>query len=110
MDSSPSERNSYLSLLSQTAKKHQSSPLQFLWTQAGDQIPLEEQLALGGGFPTAVTLNTGRGVYSVMRGAFAKDNLEKWLEEMMKGRGVAGKLNGDIKIMKAEKWSIKDEL
>jgi protein disulfide-isomerase A6 len=110
LDSSPSERSSYLRLLTQTAKKYQNSPLQFLWTQAGDQLPLEEQLALGGGYPTAVTVNTGRGVYSVLRGAFTKENIEKWLDEMMRGGAGGGKFKGDIKINRVEKWKIKEEL
>ena len=45
-----------------------------------------------------------------MRGAFAKENLEKWLEEMMRGAAAAGKLKGDIKINQVEKWKAKDEL
>lgn len=69
-DSSASQRNQYLDVLQKTADNYKSRPIWFFWAQAGDFYSQEEELNLGGGYPTALALSFNKKMYSVMRGAF----------------------------------------
>jgi protein disulfide-isomerase A6 len=53
-DSNKVERKRYLDILMTIAKKNRKQSFKWFWLQAGDQLPLEESLSLGFGFPAVV--------------------------------------------------------
>lgn len=48
----------------------------FVWTAAGKQANLENQVGVGGyGYPAMVALNVKKGAYAPLRSAFQRDEI-----------------------------------
>jgi len=51
-------------------------PCSFVWTAAGKQANLENQVGVGGyGYPAMVALNVKKGAYAPLRSAFQRDEI-----------------------------------
>jgi hypothetical protein len=51
-------------------------PCSFVWTAAGKQANLENQVGVGGyGYPAMVALNVKKGAYTPLRSAFQRDEI-----------------------------------
>ncbi|KAL5677599.1 hypothetical protein ACJX0J_013730, partial [Zea mays] len=76
LDSKAEGRNKYLELLLSVAEKYKKSPYSFVWTAAGKQANLENQVGVGGyGYPAMVALNVKKGAYAPLRNAFQRDEI-----------------------------------
>jgi len=53
--------------------KYKKQPIQFHWSQGGDQLQLEEAVDVGGsGYPSVVAISGAKKVYAIMRSAMTK--------------------------------------
>ena len=66
--------------------KNQSRPITFLWAQGGDNFDFEESIGLGFGFPSIVAINHGKKKYSIMRAQYSKENVDKFIGDLLLGR------------------------
>mmetsp|Transcript_9455 Transcript_9455/g.15924 ORF Transcript_9455/g.15924 Transcript_9455/m.15924 type:complete len:243 (-) Transcript_9455:72-800(-) len=107
-DSSAKERNGYLELIKQAAKKNRKSPFKWFWLQAGDQLDLERQLNLGFGFPAVIAISPQKKMIGVMRGSLSGEQLNQFASDLLIGKGGLQKLPADFKLKKADKWDGKD--
>jgi len=107
-DSNAAERKAYLKVVEKVAKKHRSSPLDFFWLQAGDQLDLERNLNLGFGFPAVVAIAPSKKKLAVMKAAFNEDNFSEFLTGLMIGKESLEDLLKPIEIKKRDKWDGKD--
>ncbi|KAJ6830260.1 protein disulfide isomerase 8 precursor [Iris pallida] len=109
LDSKAEGRNKYLELLLSVAEKFKRSPYSFVWTAAGKQANLENQVGVGGyGYPALIALNVKKGVYAPLRSAFQFDQVSEFVKEA--GRGGKGNLplgNAPL-IVPTEPWDGKD--
>jgi len=105
--SSASERNSYIKLLKESAKKQVGKPFKFFWVQAGDHQDVEKKFNLAFGFPALVIINKHKQLYSVLRGAFTKDGINNFLDGILIGKFSLDKLP-EFKFNKVAKWDGKD--
>nr|CAB3453556.1 unnamed protein product [Digitaria exilis] len=81
----------------------------FVWTAAGKQADLENQVGVGGyGYPAMVALNVKKGAYAPLRSAFQHDEIIEFVKEA--GRGGKGNLplNGAPTVVASEPWDGKD--
>ncbi|KAF8695100.1 hypothetical protein HU200_037709 [Digitaria exilis] len=134
LDSKADGRNKYLELLLSVAEKFKKSPYRqvsaelitdftenvslvhhfkegesFVWTAAGKQADLENQVGVGGyGYPAMVALNVKKGAYAPLRSAFQHDEIIEFVKEA--GRGGKGNLplNGAPTVVASEPWDGKD--
>lgn len=107
-DSSAQERKGYLAHLQHVAEQYKGRPIWFFWSQAGDFYQQEEQLNLGGGYPTALALSFSKNMFSVMRGAFDKTNLESFVSRLLSGRERFTPLRNISNLSKVSPWDGKD--
>lgn len=84
-DSSANERNKYLDVVVQAAKKSRGKPLKFIWAQAGDFYKLEQTLGLGSGYPAVVGLSMTKGRNALMRSAFNLEEVETFVRKLLLG-------------------------
>ena len=103
-DSNKDERNGYINILEEAVKKFKGNPINFLWVQGGDYYSFEETLNLGSGYPAVVAISTSKSVYSIMRGAYAKKNIESYINGLISGKEASYKLRELPKIGNVEKW------
>lgn len=108
-DSSKSERNNYIAILEEGVKKFKASPVNFLWVQGGDYYDFEEALGLGSGYPAMVAVSLSKSVYSIMRSAYTKKNVESYISGLIAGKESSYKLKETPKIRKVEKWDGEDK-
>lgn len=81
----------------------------YAWTEAGAQPQLEETLGIGGfGYPSLAVANLKKQKYSLLRGSFSKDGINEFLRDIGYGRGQTAPINGELKVVEAEKWDGKD--
>ncbi|KAJ1289905.1 hypothetical protein BS78_02G200700 [Paspalum vaginatum] len=109
LDSKAEGRNKYLELLLSVAEKFKKSPYSFIWTAAGKQVDLENQVGVGGyGYPAMVALNVKKGAYAPLRSAFQHDEIIEFVKEA--GRGGKGNLplNGAPTVVPSDPWDGKD--
>jgi protein disulfide-isomerase A6 len=107
-DSSANERNDYIELFKDLAKSHRSHPLTFLWAQGGDQLALEESLALGSGYPSLVALSVSKGKYTALRAAFNKKSIETFITALLSGKEPLFNLPKLPAMNKVSKWDGRD--
>ncbi|ONM22284.1 Protein disulfide-isomerase like 2-2 [Zea mays] len=109
LDSKAEGRNKYLELLLSVAEKYKKSPYSFVWTAAGKQANLENQVGVGGyGYPAMVALNVKKGAYAPLRNAFQRDEIIEFVKEA--GRGGKGNLPLNVAptVVTSEPWDGKD--
>jgi len=107
-DSNANERNKYIDTIKKVSKKNRKHSFEWFWLSAGDQLDLERDLSLGFGFPAVVAISPTKKMIATMRSSFSSDNLNEFLSDLLIGRGGLAKLNGPIKIKKAEAWNGED--
>jgi hypothetical protein len=67
---------SFVFLLNYTSWAGYFLPCSFVWTAAGKQANLENQVGVGGyGYPAMVALNVKKGAYAPLRSAFQRDEI-----------------------------------
>lgn len=103
-DSNAKERNKYLDILKQVAKKNRKHSFEWFWLSAGDQLDMERELSLGFGFPAVIAVSPTKKMVATMRSSFSSDNVNGFLSDLLIGRGGLAKLPGAIKIKKADAW------
>eukprot|EP01015_Nassula_variabilis_P034322 TRINITY_DN842_c0_g1_i3.p1 TRINITY_DN842_c0_g1~~TRINITY_DN842_c0_g1_i3.p1 ORF type:complete len:165 (+),score=45.85 TRINITY_DN842_c0_g1_i3:34-495(+) len=108
-DSSANERNVYIDTLTQLSNAHKAKPVSFLWSQGGDQFPLEEKLSLGSGYPAVVALSLKKQRFSVMRGAFNYDNLNTFIIGLLTGKEATYPISDSLPVNKVQRWDGKDK-
>lgn len=102
-------RNGYLKVLRAAGDKYKQKQWCYVWTEAGQQVALEETLGFGGfGYPAMAVANLKKQKYSVLRGSFSKDGVNEFLRDISFGRGQTAPINGELKVVKAEAWDGKD--
>ncbi|CAO2814215.1 unnamed protein product [Amaranthus hypochondriacus] len=109
LDTKAEGRNKYLEMLLSVAEKFKRSPYSFVWTAAGKQPDLENNVGVGGyGYPAMVALNAKKGAYAPLKSAFELDHIVEFVKEA--GRGGKGNLPmaNTPKIEKIEAWDGKD--
>lgn len=108
-DSSASERNGYIDLLKESAKSNRIHPLNFFWSQGGDQLALEEALNLGSGYPALVAVSLNKKKYGVFKSSFQKKNIDSFINALILGKESLSALNDKPKVVKAKAWDGKDQ-
>ncbi|CAF3636329.1 unnamed protein product [Rotaria sordida] len=109
-------RNEHLSMLKNFAENYKRNRWGWLWVEAFRQQKLEDAVGIGGfGYPAQVAINTRKGKYAVLKGAFSQTGISSFLKELSAGRltsplvplnGVAeGKLPT---IIDSEPWDGQD--
>ncbi|KAL3687881.1 hypothetical protein R1sor_014190 [Riccia sorocarpa] len=109
LDSSAAGRNKYLETLLSVAEKFKRNAYSYLWVAAGKQPGLEKAVGVGGyGYPALVAVNTKKGLYNSLRGAFELEAVVSFVKEA--GRGGKGNvpLLTDIVLKDTEPWDGKD--
>lgn len=102
-------RNNYLKVLKAAGEKYKQKQWCYLWTEAGQQVALEETLGIGGfGYPSMAVANFKKQKYSLLRGSFSKDGINEFLRDIGFGRGQTAPITGDLKVVAAEPWDGKD--
>ena len=111
-DSGEEKRKQFVTELTEIRGKHVSKPLTFLWVQGGDNFDLEEGLRLGSGFPAMVAINYGKGKFAPMRAKYNKEEINKFINDLLSGRAAVYDLRKDtLKIKKRKvKSPAADEL
>ncbi|CAF1088207.1 unnamed protein product [Rotaria sordida] len=109
-------RNEHLTMLKNFAENYKRNRWGWLWVEAFRQQKLEDAVGIGGfGYPAQVAINTRKGKYAVLKGAFSQTGISSFLKELSAGRltsplvplnGVAeGKLPT---IIDSEPWDGQD--
>ena len=57
-----------------------------MWVQGGKNFDFEEAMGLGFGFPSFIAVHNGKKKYSIMRAQYTKDNLNKFIGDLLLGR------------------------
>ncbi|BBN09197.1 protein disulfide-isomerase A6 [Marchantia polymorpha subsp. ruderalis] len=109
LDSTAAGRKKYLDTLLTVAEKFKRSAYSYLWAAAGKQPALEKAVGVGGyGYPALVAVNTKKGLYNALRGAFELDAVVNFVKEA--GRGGRGNvpLITSIVLDDTQPWDGKD--
>lgn len=73
--------------------RFKGKPFKLLWSQGGDQFDLEEKLGVSGiGYPSVVAVFETKQVYGRLKRSFSEENLENFLNEIMKNKAKFSKL------------------
>ena len=107
-DSNKEERNNYLKIIEEVQTAVKGKPLTFLWSQAGDQFQLEDNLGLGSGFPAVVAISFRKTVLSMMRGSFSKEGLLGFTNGIIAGKESWRSFQEMPSIKSVEKWDGED--
>lgn len=95
-DSGIEKRKEYIEHMNSLRNKHQSKPLTFIWAQGGDNFDFEEAMGLGFGFPSVIAVNYGKKKYSIMRAQYSKENVDKFIGELLTGRSPVYNLRDNL--------------
>lgn len=104
-------RDEYLEVLRSLGEKYKQKMWGWLWTQAGDQLALEESLDIGGfGYPALAVVNVKKMKYSLLRGSFSKQGIDEFLRDLSYGRGNTAPVKGAAlaEIVSVDAWDGKD--
>jgi len=104
MDSSDDERRRYIEIIENLRTKFKGKPIQYLWSQGGDQYAFEEKFALGSGFPAVMAINEGKKVFSIMRASYTEKNTIAFLNDLLGGKESSFQFKFDVEVRKAKKW------
>jgi len=107
-DSSASERNQHIDLLTDFAKANRASPVAFLWAQGGDYYDVEEFLGLGSGYPAFVAISVNKMKYATLTGSFTQKNIELFVKALINGKQPVFNLREVHKIKAVSKWNGND--
>lgn len=102
-DSGEDKRKQLISELSEVRSKHSSKPLTFLWVQGGDNFDFEESLRLGSGFPTIIAINHTKGKFAPLRAKYNKEEINKFINDLLSGRAAVYDLKKDLPKIKKRK-------
>lgn len=102
IDSGSEKRKEYIENMNSMKTKHKSKPITFLWAQGGDNFDFEETLGLGFGFPSIVAINHAKKKYSIMRAQYSKENVDKFIGELLIGRVPVYNLRDNMPKIKAK--------
>lgn len=108
-DSNKEERKGYITVLEEVSKKFKGNPFNFIWVQGGDYYEFEEGLNLGSGYPAVVAVSVSKNVYSIMRSAYTKKNIETYINGLLSGKEASYKLKEMPQIRTVEKWDGEDK-
>lgn len=102
-------RNSYLKILQGLGDKYKQKLWGWIWAEAGAQPELESSLDIGGfGYPAMSVLNSKKGIFSVLRGAFTIEGISSYLRDISYGRGQINKVKAQPKIITISGWDGND--
>lgn len=108
-DSSANERNSYLEVVKKASTVGRGKPINFFWSQGGDNFEYEEKLGLSFGFPAVLVVNHTKKKYSIMRSSFVFDNIKTYLNRILIGRESFYDIPSVLpSIKKNQAWDGKD--
>jgi protein disulfide-isomerase A6 len=102
-DSGEDKRKEYIQELEDLKNKNKGTPVSFLWVQGGDNYDFEEALNLGFGFPCVVAIHTGKGKFSIMRSTYSKDNINKFIGDLWRGKSSLYNLRSEMPKIKKKK-------
>lgn len=102
-DSGEEKRAQLIEELKEIRDKNVSKPLTFLWVQGGNNFDFEESLRLGSGFPALIAINHGKGKFAPMRAKYNKEEINKFLNDLLSGRAAVYDLKKDLPKIKKRK-------
>ncbi|CAF0939600.1 unnamed protein product [Didymodactylos carnosus] len=80
-------RNDLLKMLKDLAEKYKRNQWGWLWVEAFKQEQLEKAVGIGGfGYPAQVAINSRKGKYVVLKGAFSEQGIGSFMNELAVGR------------------------
>ncbi|SBS83836.1 protein disulfide isomerase, putative [Plasmodium ovale] len=83
---------SYIDTLTKVNKDVRNLPVNFLWTQAGDQLDIIQKLNLTFGFPTVIAISSSKNVYSILKGNYSEQSIKHFITQMMMGKSSVDNL------------------
>ena len=83
-------------------------PLNFFWSQGGDQLALEEALNLGSGYPALVAVSLHKKKVGTFRSSFSKKNIDSFINALVLGKEALYNFNDKPKITKVKAWDGND--
>ncbi|XP_048781442.2 protein disulfide-isomerase A6-like [Ostrea edulis] len=104
-------RNNYIKILKDMGVKYKKQPWGWVWTEAGQQMQLEEALGMGGfGYPAMAAVNTRKQVFVLLKRPFSSDGINEYLRDLSYGKGSPVPLKDSkvATIEKTEAWDGKD--
>ncbi|CAD8134718.1 unnamed protein product [Paramecium pentaurelia] len=107
-DSNKQERNQYINQLLDVAKSLKNKPVNFLWTQGGDNYEFEEAFQCAAAHPSVMALSGRKSVYAKLKGAFSKQNIEQFVNNVLNGREHFNQYSRLPNFKKVEKWDGQD--
>lgn len=102
-DSGEEKRSQLIQELKEIREKHVSKPLTFLWVQGGDNFDFEESLRLGSGYPSLMAINYGKNKFAPMRAKYNKEEINKFINDLLSGRAAVYDLRKDLPAIKKRK-------
>ncbi|CAG9316576.1 unnamed protein product [Blepharisma stoltei] len=107
-DSSSVERNRYIEVFQNVAKKTRGKPIRLMWAQAGDFLKLEQLLGLGMGYPAVAGISTQKTRYSVMKSAYNPTEIDTFITKTLSGSVPLIEYKELPKLSKVEPWDGQD--
>jgi protein disulfide-isomerase A6 len=109
-------RNEHIAMLKKFAENYKRNGWGWLWVEAFSQQKLEESVGIGGfGYPAQVAINSRKGKYVVLKGAFSQTGISAFLKELSAGRltsplvPLSGVAEGKLPpIVDSQPWDGKD--
>jgi len=110
LDGGAAARNKQKDILGEAAKRSRGGPYRFLWFEGGNaQLDLEKSLDLSFGFPAVVAVAKEKGAYMIMRESYSTKNISNFLRNIMSGRTVPTKLEGELpEVATVDPWDGQD--
>jgi protein disulfide-isomerase A6 len=110
IDSGSEKRKEFIEQLKAIRSKNSSRPITFLWAQGGDNFDFEESIGLGFGYPSVIAINHGKKKYSIMRAQFTKENVDKFIGDLLLGKVPVYNLRENLPKIKAASSAKTEEL
>jgi len=110
IDSGSEKRKEFIDQLKAIRAKNLSRPITFLWAQGGDSFDFEESIGLGFGYPSVIAINHGKKKYSIMRAQFTKENVDKFIGDLLLGKVPVYNLRDNIPKIKTITSAKSEEL
>lgn len=107
VDTGAEGRNRYLNQLN-LAIRGSAAPVEFFWTQAGDQSKVEDALNLAFGYPAMFSISLDKKMYGIHRGTFETDSIRQFLTSLSTGSVPLSDLPSMPKLKTNTAWDGKD--
>jgi protein disulfide-isomerase A6 len=104
LDSGAEGRNKLLSTYLDLAKKMRSNPYNFIWTEGGSQISLENSIDINSVYPSLAVVSTSRKVYAVQKLSWNPKNLASFLSGVINKNEKTMKLSSTVTIEETAAW------